>query len=239
MPELTIASYNVRWGLTKRSNVPFDVVAACSSFDADVIVLQEAWTPDRGVGQHEAVAQALGMHVVAQPMARAVLEPKPKLVGRAVDGEVSGDGSWSVAVITRKPIRASRVTPLPQLPFDPWRRCLLHVELDVDGTNLNVVATHFSHLEHGAPLQTRALRRGLPPVDRPGVLVGDMNMWGWTIDAMMPPGWRRAVRGKTWSAPRARHQIDHLLVTPRSRSCGARCCQATDPTTCRSAPGCG
>ena len=91
---------------------------------------------------------------------------------------------------------------------------LLHAEIDVDGTNLTVVATHFSHLEFGSPLQTRALRRGLPPADRPAVLVGDMNMWGWTIDAMTPPGWRRAVRGKTWPAPRPRHQIDHLLVTP-------------------------
>jgi endonuclease/exonuclease/phosphatase family metal-dependent hydrolase len=214
VPELTLASFNARWGLTKRSNVPFDVVAACGSFEADVIVLQEVWAPDDGIAQHDAVAEALGMHVIAVPMARAVVEPKPKIVGRAVEGDRSGDGSWSIALVSRKPIRATRITPMPQLPFDPWRRCLLHAELDIDGTNLSVVATHFAHLEHGSPLQTRALRRGLPPADRPGVLVGDMNMWGWTIDAMAPSGWRRAVRGKTWSAPRPRHQIDHLLVTP-------------------------
>ncbi len=91
---------------------------------------------------------------------------------------------------------------------------LLHAEIDVDGTNLTVVSTHFSHLEFGAVLQTRALRRGLPPVDRPAVLVGDMNMWGWTISAMAPRGWRRAVRGKTWPSTHPSHQIDHLLVTP-------------------------
>ena len=105
---------------------------------------------------------------------------------------------------------------------------LLHAEIDVDGTNLTVVATHFS------PPRVRRRRSrpgpcgaGLPPADRPAVLVGDMNMWGWTIDAMTPPGWRRAVRGKTWPRPRPRHQIDHLLVTRASRSCAARCCPTT------------
>ena len=216
MPELTVASFNVHWGRGKgKDGFPeFDVPAACASFDADVIVLQESWAPDQGIAQHDAVADALGMRAVAVPMARARLEPKPRLLARATDGETAGDGSWSLAVVTRKPIRASRVIPLPQLPLDSWRRVLLHVELDVDGTNLAMIATHFAHLEFGAPFQACALRRGLPPADRPGVLVGDMNMWGWTIAAMTPRTWRRAVRGKTWSAPTAHHQIDHLLVTP-------------------------
>ena len=216
MPELTIASFNVHWGRGHRKDgwPAFDVAAACESFDADVIVLQELWAPDHGIAQHDAVAEALGMRAVAVPMARATLEPKPKLLARATEGETVGDGDWSLAVVTRKPIRASRVIPLPQLPLDPWKRCLLHVDVDVDGTNLAVVATHFAHLEFGSPLLIRALRRGLPPADRPGVLVGDMNMWGWTIAAMTPRTWRRGVRGKTWSAPTPHHQIDHLLVTP-------------------------
>jgi endonuclease/exonuclease/phosphatase family metal-dependent hydrolase len=91
---------------------------------------------------------------------------------------------------------------------------LLEAEVDVDGTNLTVVGTHFSHLEFGSPLQTRALRRGLPPTDRAAVFLGDMNMWGWTIAAMTPSGWRRALTGKTWPAHQPRHQIDHILVTP-------------------------
>ena len=216
MPELTVASFNIHWGRgSKRDGCPpFDVVEACASFEADVIVLQEAWTPDGGVGQHDEVAEALGMRAVAVPMARAVLEPRPKLLGRAVETNRAGNGIWSLALLSRKPIRTTRTLPLPQLPLDRWSRCLLHAEVDVDGTNLSLVATHFAHLEVGSPLQTRALRRGLPPADRPGALIGDMNMWGWTIDAMAPRGWRRAVRGKTWPAARPRHQVDHLLVTP-------------------------
>ena len=216
MPELTIASFNLHWGTgQKREGFPrFDVVAACSSFEADVIVLQETWAPDDGVAQHDAVAEALGMRCLAVPMARVSKGPRHRVVGTAEAGPGVGDGGSSVALLSRKPIRSTRTIPLPHLPFDPWSRALLHAEVDVDGTNLTVVATHFTHLEHGALLHMGALRRGLPPSDRPAALVGDMNMWGWTIDAMTPSGWRRAVRGKTWPAPRARHQIDHVLVTP-------------------------
>jgi endonuclease/exonuclease/phosphatase family metal-dependent hydrolase len=216
VPELTVATFNAHWGRgMKRDGWPaFDLVEACASFEADLIALQEVWAPDEGVAQYDEIAAALGMHAVATPMASATMAPKPKLLGRADRPHPGSQGSWCLAVLTRKPIRTTRTVTLPHLPFDPWVRALLHAEVDVDGTNLSVVATHFSHLEFGAPLQTRALRRGLPPTDRPGVLLGDMNMWGWTIDAMAPAGWRRVVRGKTWPAHRPRHQIDHVLATP-------------------------
>jgi endonuclease/exonuclease/phosphatase family metal-dependent hydrolase len=218
VPELTVATFNIHWGTGRRRDdfPPFDVAAACSTFEADVIMLQETWEPDDGEAQHDQVADALGMRCVAVPVARGSMVPQPRVVGRAQadrrDGD--GDGDSCLALLSRKPIRSTRTIPLPDLPLDPWSRALLHAEVDVDGTNLTVVGTHFSHLEFGAALQTAALRRGLPPSDRPAVLLGDMNMWGWTIDAMTPSGWRRAVRGKTWPAPRARHQIDHILVTP-------------------------
>jgi endonuclease/exonuclease/phosphatase family metal-dependent hydrolase len=216
VPELTIASFNLHWGRGRKGDgfPPFDVVAACTSFEADVIVLQETWAPDGGAAQHDAVADALGMRCLAVPMARVAMDPNPRVVARASEGRRDGDGDSGIALLSRKPIRSTRTIHLPHLPLDPWGRALLHAEIDVDGTNLSVVATHFTHLEHGALVHTSALRKGLPPSDRPAALVGDLNMWGWTIDAMAPAGWRRAVRGKTWPAPRAHHQIDHLLVTP-------------------------
>ncbi len=217
MPELTIASFNVQWGRgPRREGWPeVDLVEACRSLDADVIALQETWAPDDATAQHDEVAAALGFTVVSVPMGRAVMEPRPRLVSRADPEVPAGDGDWCLALLSRKPIRTTRVTEVrPRLPLDPWSRMLLQAELDVDGTNLTVVATHFSHLEHGSPLQAPALRRGLPPTNRAGAFLGDMNMWGWTISAMTPAGWRRAVRGKTWPAHRPCHQIDHLLVTP-------------------------
>jgi endonuclease/exonuclease/phosphatase family metal-dependent hydrolase len=216
VPELTIASWNVHWGRSDRHDAyaPFDVVDACGSLEADVLLLQETWAPDGAVAQHDAVATALGMSAVAVQLSRSAVHPRPMLLSRADPERTAGDGDWSLALLSRKPIRATRTVELPQLPFDPSSRAVLLAEIDIDGTNLTVAGTHFSHLEFGSLLQTRALRRALPPSDRPGVLLGDMNVWGWTISAMAPPGWRRAVRGKTWPSRRPRHQIDHVLVTP-------------------------
>ncbi len=66
-----------------------------------------------------------------------------------------------------------------------------------------------------------------------------MNMWGWTIAAMTPEGWRRVVQGKTWPAHRPTHQIDHILVTPSVEVVGRRaCCPTSAPTTAPCGPGC-
>jgi endonuclease/exonuclease/phosphatase (EEP) superfamily protein YafD len=43
------------------------------------------------------------------------------------------------------------------------------------------------------------------------VIVGDFNLWGPAVSALLP-GWRRAVRGRTWPAHRPHSQIDHVLV---------------------------
>jgi endonuclease/exonuclease/phosphatase family metal-dependent hydrolase len=215
VPELTIASFNAHWGRGAKRDQwrPFDVTRACESIDADVLALQESWHPDDGPAQHDEVAAALGYDVTAVPMARGELEPKPRLVGRADPTAANGDGSFSLAVLSRLPITATRLVAMPQLWLDPWSRSLLHVEVTVADQPFTVVATHFSHLEVGSPLQARALRRGLP-VDGPAAFVGDMNMWGWTIAAMTGRAWGRAVRGATWPAHRPSHQIDHILVTP-------------------------
>jgi endonuclease/exonuclease/phosphatase family metal-dependent hydrolase len=185
-------------------------VAACRQLDADVLVLQESWAPDDGPADHQRVADALGMVVACDvSLARAVLEPEPRVVDR--DG---GGGGWHVVGLSRVPVLSARVETLPHLLFDHAQRAVVAFEVSVDGSALQVRGTHLPHLEYGAHLTTRGLRRTLPPVDVAAAFIGDMNMWGWTIDRMVPPGWRRVVRGKTWPAHRPQHQIDHLLVTP-------------------------
>ena len=52
MSELKITSFNCHAGLQARRNGvcdPYDLDAVLRSFDADVIVVQESWTPDAGV----------------------------------------------------------------------------------------------------------------------------------------------------------------------------------------------
>jgi endonuclease/exonuclease/phosphatase family metal-dependent hydrolase len=220
--DLTLASYNVHWGRGLRwtGYKPFDVTDACRGLDADVIALQESWGPDDGEAQHDAAARELGLHVVSHPLARAVADPTPAVVARLgpeadLEDATLGDGTWSLALLSRFPITVSRVDPLPQLRFDPTSRAVLRAELDVDGARLVVCVTHLPHIQMGAPFITRALRRALPSVDEPAVLVGDMNTWSPCISAMAPKGWRRRGRGRSFPSPYPHSRIDHLLVTPR------------------------
>ena len=60
----------------------------------------------------------------------------------------------------------------------------------------------------------RSLRSALPGPAEPGALAGDMNMWGWCASRLAGPGWRRAVRGRTYPAHRPHSQTDHILVNP-------------------------
>ncbi len=215
MAELTIASYNIHWGRGRKraGNPPFDVVAAARRLDADVLVLQESWAPDGGTSDHQRIADALGMAVACDAcLARSVVEPEPKVLGGAT--VAGGDGGWHLVALARVPVVDARVEPLPHLPLDRVDRAVLAFAAVVDGARLEVRGTHLPHLEYGAHLTTRGLRRTLPPADVPAAFLGDMNMWSWTIDRMVPDGWRRVVRGKTWPVHRPHSQIDHLLVTP-------------------------
>jgi endonuclease/exonuclease/phosphatase family metal-dependent hydrolase len=216
VPELTLATFNVHWARGSRSAgyPPFDLVAACRAIDADVLTLHETWTPDGGTAQHDEVAAALGYEVRSVALSRAEAWPAPKVVSRADPERRKGSGDWSLALLSRCSILDARVDHLPPLRVDPSSRAIITADVEVGGAPLTVVTTHFSHLEFGSLRHRRPLRRALPAPDRPAVLLGDMNMWTWTIDAMTPKGWRRAVRGRTWPAGRPLFQIDHLLVTP-------------------------
>jgi len=117
-----------------------------------------------------------------------------------------------VAILTRLPITAQRTVRLPPLRFDSVERVLVQVDIALEGSPLSIVGTHFSHLEFGSPWHAGPLRRGLPPPDRPAVLLGDMNMWGWCLSAMAPAGWRRIGKGSTWPVRRPHSRIDHVMV---------------------------
>ena len=193
----------------------YDVVRAAKDVDTDLLVLQEAWVPDDAdaPGNVREIADGLGYEVAAQwAVARATCHDQVRLAGREGPG---GDGDWVIAVLSRLPVTGAEVVPLgPQLPRDPARRAVLRVAVDVDGHEFVVVGTHLPLLKDPVWRLRPALRRALPPPDRPAAFAGDMNMWGWCVDRMVPPGWRRAVRGRTYPSPRPHSQTDHILVTP-------------------------
>jgi endonuclease/exonuclease/phosphatase family metal-dependent hydrolase len=219
---------------------PFDVVAECAALDADVLVLQESWAPSEGGPSTAAtVGDHLGYDVIEEGMARGRLfDPDPSAdhrwgprprhahVSFRLDDPRSrrlnfdrlhphfSPGTFGIAVLTRIPVSDRAVISLGQLKRDPARRLAITCTVPVGDEALTVVGTHMSHLLQRSPVQFRELRSLLPD---PGVsavaLAGDMNLWGPPLAALFP-GWRRAVRGRTWPSFRPHSQLDHVLVTP-------------------------
>jgi endonuclease/exonuclease/phosphatase family metal-dependent hydrolase len=215
MSDVTLGSFNLHMGRgTGGHGAPFyDVVTAAKEIDSDILVLQEAWVPDGDDGNVMEIAEALDYRIAASfAVARASCHEQVRLVSR--EG-TAGNGDWVIAVLSRLPVRRTAVVPLePQLPRDPGRRALLMTEVEAEGRALSVIGTHMPLLKDPVWRLAPALRAALPPPDAPAVFAGDMNMWGWCVDRMMPPGWSRAVRGRTYPAHRPHSQTDHILVTP-------------------------
>jgi endonuclease/exonuclease/phosphatase family metal-dependent hydrolase len=205
MPEICVATFNTHWGLDVAGN-EYDVAAVCEKFDADVVVLQEVWRPARGAGYPAEAAARLG----------ADLHEGPFVGGphggtwRRVYTDDEEDAAFGVAVLSRFPVVSKALTTLGKAPLD-MHRALLRIELDVEGFPLVVFATHLCYLPHGSLWQLARLRRLTDIGGYPGVLAGDMNMWGPVVVTLLS-GWRRAVRAKTWPAHAPHSQIDHILV---------------------------
>ena len=243
---LRVATFNIHMGVDGWGR-PFDVVAECRALDADVLVLQEAWTPDDGsAGTAALLAASLGYHVVAEAhLARARLyapiETATTRWGPSV-GQVRKTlrldqerwkvpaghrdrtyqhGRWGVAVLARVVCGDAEVLELGKLRRDGASRAVVRCTTELDGRQLVVHGTHMSHITHLSPTQYRRLARLLPPLDAPGVLAGDMNMWGPPASSFFR-GWRRAVIGRTWPSHRPHSQLDHILVTPPVQVVDAR-----------------
>jgi endonuclease/exonuclease/phosphatase family metal-dependent hydrolase len=211
MPELNVISFNCHAGRRARRNgvcAPYDLDAVLADLDADVIVVQESWTPDGGTAAVRRVGEAIGAEVFELPFGRARLEPWPH-----VPRDGAGAGTVGLAILSRVPAVARGRLAVGRVPGDPTpERGGLHVVLDVDGGPVDLVGVHLtSRLPYGPPTQLRRLRSQLPDGDRPAIVAGDCNFWGPGVTTFLP-GWERTVRGRTWPASRPHSQIDHILV---------------------------
>jgi endonuclease/exonuclease/phosphatase family metal-dependent hydrolase len=211
MPELKITSFNCHAGLQARSNgvcEPYDLDTVLRGFDADVIVVQESWTPDGGRAAVREFGESIGAEVFELRFGRARLEPWPHVPR---DGE--GIGDVGLAIVSRLPAEERGRLRVGKVPLDPTpERGGLHVVIDVDGTEVDLVGVHLtSRLPYGPPAQLRRLRPQLPESGRPTIVAGDCNFWGPGVTTFLP-GWTRSVRGRTWPSSRPHSQIDHILV---------------------------
>jgi endonuclease/exonuclease/phosphatase family metal-dependent hydrolase len=212
MPDLRLISFNCHAGVqTRRNGVchPYDLLNVLRRLDADVLVIQESFVPDDGrVAPVRQLAHELDAQVFELPFGRARLEPWPH-----IPRDASGTGTVGVAIVSRLPAVELGRLAVGTVPGDPApERGALHVALDVDGTEIDLVGLHLtSRLPHGPPTQLRRLLPQLPDPGRPAIIAGDCNFWGPGVVRFLP-GWERAVRGRSWPAHRPHSQIDHILV---------------------------
>ncbi len=237
MPQFVVATFNLHAGIDGWGT-PFDVVACCNQLDADVLVLQETWTPDSGQGIASLVAASLGYEAHEVRLSGALLLEPVKVVGtrwgprhprqnrslwvgdaedlRHLHGARWGGarvGTWGIALLSRLPVRRVETLELGRLRRDSAeRRSAVVAEVQVGTSSVTIAGTHLAHFTHGSPLLLERLRRKLPTPGHPAVLAGDMNFWGPPLSLALP-GWRRAVQARTYPSWRAHSQIDHIFVT--------------------------
>jgi endonuclease/exonuclease/phosphatase family metal-dependent hydrolase len=207
--EFSVVAFNAQGGIGKVRGGPherFDVARVLKSFDADIVVLPEAFRDGGSDVLDPLMAQ--GYNVETIEMSRS-----EDRFADTTHGEVSLRPATHLAVCSRFPVLARREIRLGAVPSTKSRyRPAIALTLDIAGSAVDVIALHASKkLWTLAPLrQLLALKRQLSPRG-PQFIAGDFNFWGPPIATVMP-GWQRPVRGRTWPSNRPHSQIDHILV---------------------------
>ena len=176
-------------------------------FDADVVVVPEAWRDLSGSGILDDLVDD-GYRIEILPF--GTFEHGKREPQRTQPGE----GVWELALCSRLPISARWTIPIGSVRNDPVSpRSALACTVDVNGSPVDIVAVHVSsRIWKLAPVRhLNALRPQLPAADRLAVVAGDCNLWGPGVVSVLP-GWRRALRGRTFPAAHPHSQIDHVLV---------------------------
>jgi endonuclease/exonuclease/phosphatase family metal-dependent hydrolase len=209
--EFSVAAFNAHWGVGRFGQfrgVRFDVARLVRSFDADIVVVAEAWRDDDGRGILDPLTDAGYQIELVQQMS---LDLRNDRTG--VRDVAPRTGMWEMAVCTRFPVMDRREIALDAQRSDPvYSRLALSVTVDVAGTPVEVIALHTSSkVWRLAPVRHLLNAKRQLANDTPQILAGDFNFWGPPV-AMLMQGWDRPVRGRTYPSHRPHSQIDHVLV---------------------------
>ncbi len=222
--EFNIAAYNAHWGIGRFGEfrrVRFDVARIIRGFEADVVVVPEAWRSDDGVSVVDDLAGD-GYHIET-----VALMPLAQRTDRRSD-IVPRDGIWELAVCSRFAVLERREIAIGVIKSDPaGPRNALALTVDIGGTPVEIVGLHASSkvwrlapVKHLLTLKRQLRERG------PQIVAGDFNFWGPPIGRMMR-GWDRPVRGRTYPSRRPHSQVDHVLVRGGIESLGGEVLAAT------------
>ena len=158
--ELTVATYNVhRWtGLNGRGRPdPARAGFVISELHADVIALQEVVRPLSGDDVLEKLAEGLGLHLAFAA------------------SRVHRNGELGNAILSRWPIGGVSMLDLSYNALE--KRVAIAAQLNADGVELDVVATHLALADRTRHRQVRSLLDHPRLSQTPTLLMGDMNAW--------------------------------------------------------------
>ena len=130
-------------------------------------------------------------------------------------GDVRPAGGWELAVCSRLPVRDRRELPMGEVFRDhaEVRNALACTVSVGDAPSTSSGCTRRRSSGTRAPItHMRNVGPQLPADGRAAVVAGDFNFWGPAVVRLLP-GWKRAVRGRTYPAHRPHSQIDHVLVS--------------------------
>jgi endonuclease/exonuclease/phosphatase family metal-dependent hydrolase len=204
---LRVMTYNIHFGTDVKGELNLETLAALIEEEhPDVVSLQEVsrgWIINGSVDMAEWLAQRLDMNLVFGP---------------------ASDGQWGNAVLTTLPVVEASVHPLPTEDL-LLRRSFEHVVLSGgEGQDVNLINTHYHHLEDGGAvrvLQSEAIldyAAGLPNT----IVTGDLNAeHGMAeIDMLVGGGFSDALHlagvepGYTNPVPDPWRRIDYVFVSP-------------------------
>ena len=206
MPELSVACFNLHWGVDMRGH-PFDAMAACLALDADVLVLPESWRPNGRTAFIDELAASTGatLHDLEFMSDRDPARPRHLVVP-------DSPGTCGLAMLSRLPVRSFTDISLPRTAGDlVAQRSAIIAEVEIEDSVVAIGAIHASHRLWGCLPQLAALDRALNARGLPSAIVGDCNMWGPPIATVLRHR-RRAVRGRTWPSWGPHSQIDHIWI---------------------------
>jgi endonuclease/exonuclease/phosphatase family metal-dependent hydrolase len=212
--DFTVAAFNAHWGVGRHGRfhgVRFDVARVVRDLAADLVVVPETWRDEDGAGALDELRDD-GYHVDTIELMRMKQRPRARSRNN-LRSSVPAAGAWELAVCSRFPVLDRRLVPMGVVPADPaGLRHALALTVAIDDDPVELVGLHVSSkVWRLAPVRhLLTLRKGLSERG-PQVLAGDFNFWGPPLGAVLP-GWRRAVRGRTFPSGRPHSQIDHVLV---------------------------
>jgi endonuclease/exonuclease/phosphatase family metal-dependent hydrolase len=211
---ISVMTYNVHSGIGTDGQVsPLRIAQVIERCNPDIVALQEL---DAGLVRTSMIDQA---HLIALTLEMSYhFHPSIKVE----------EGGYGNAILSRPALRLVKAGPLPTEPCHPFfeRRGAIWVEIEIAGSKVQIIATHFGLNRKERISQAEAITGpewlGHPDCRAPVILCGDFN----SLPRSSP--YRRVTRHlhdvqsalkgtrpkPTWPVQFPLMRIDHLFISP-------------------------